>query len=513
MNNLRNRVSAIFAFLTIISMNACGVGGDTGGSSGGGGFGGGSFAGDTNTGQIVGFGSIIVNGIEFSRKTGLADNRVKLGFDNISGASEERLQVGMVVKVKGTFNSATGKGEYESIEFQPELRGRLDEVNDAAGTVQAMGRTVQIEPNTQFGNLRDLAELATALAGGLHPELEVSGNLDGNGILHATRISRVALDFANNSRVEIKGAIETVGTGTFTIGGVTVNTAGATFANMTAADIAVALLVEVKGTFNTTTNTITNARIEKKRAVEAEADDKVLVKGIAAGTIANDSFTLNGPNGAITVKSAAAAFSKNGVAATSAIVTAGTLLQVEGSLDASGAVVATKVAVEIEKTVKLLGIMSAKDGTAGTLTVNGVKLTVVPPTRFIDSSSARLSPFTLADLIANVDHVGVAGFVDAAGKVIAAQVERFDSQGNNRTFIQGPVSDKTANTMTILGITVTVGAGTRFENPDKTPFTGGPTAFIGAIVPNVTVVKARGTFTATGGLDATTGEVQLNQLP
>lgn len=502
MYSIKNGAFALLALFTMILVTACGVGG---GGEGGGGI--------TNVanGEITGFGSVIVNGIEFTRKAGLADDRVNLRFDNISGASEERLRAGMVVTVRGTFNSTTGKGEYEAIEFQPDLRGRLDSVSEVDGTVTVMGRTVQLEANSQFDGFLDIAELQADLAGGNRPELEISGNLDSNGLLHATRISRFAANFANNGPVEIKGAISLVSAGSFTIGGVTVNTGGATFVNMTAADLAPPLLVEVKGTFDTAANTISNARIERKLAVEAEVNDNVRIKGIAAGAVGSGSFILNGPNGAITVKTASATFFKNGLAADSAIVAASAVLQVEGSLDATGAIVATKVAVEIEKTVKLLGGLSAKDDTAGTVTVNGVTVTVISVTRFVDSSSARLAPFTLADLTVN-DNVQVAGYVNPAGRIIAAQVQRFDPPVD-RTFIQGPVSATTADTMTILGITVTVGAATQFEGPDGTPFPGGQTVFINSIVPGVTVVKARGAFTPPGSLDATAGEVQFNQAP
>jgi hypothetical protein len=509
MNSMRNGAFAAVLSLTVILMTACSVGGD-GATAGGGGNNGGTFA-NTSIGEIVGFGSVIVNGVEFTRKAGLADDRVKLGFTNISGATENRLNVGMVVKIRGSFNSTTGKGEYEAIEFQPELRGRLDSVNETAGTVTIMGRTVQVETGSQFDGIIDLAGLAADLAGGRHPELEISGNLDSSGVLHATRIAKTAPDFANNGPVEIKGAITSVGPGTFAIGGVTVNTTGASFAKMTAADLAVALLVEVKGTFNTAANTITNARIERKQAVEAQLNDGVLARGLAAGAVANDNFTLNGPNGAITVKTNAnTSFNKNGLSATPAIITVGTKLQVEGALDAAGAIVATKVSVEIEKTVKLRGSLGAKDGTAGTVTVNGVTVSLVPVSRFIDSSRAGLAPFTLTDLKIG-DNVEVAGFVNTVGKVIVAQVQRFDLPVK-RTFIQGMVSASTANTMTILGISVTVGAGTQFEKPDGTPFPGGQAAFIGAIVPTVTVVKARGDFTAPASIDATTGEVQFDQV-
>jgi hypothetical protein len=510
MNSMRNGAFAAASLLTVIFMTACSVGGN--GTTGGGGnnaSNGGTFA-NTSIGEIVGFGSIIVNGIEFTRKSGLADDRVKLGFTNISGAGEARLKVGMVVKITGSFNSTTGKGEYEAIEFQPELRGRLDSVDVAAGTVTIMGRTVQVETGSQLDGIRDLAELATDLGAGRHPELESSGNLDGNGVLHATRIAKTAVDFVNNSPVEIKGAVTSVGAGAFTIGGVTVNTTGAAFAKMAAADLHTELLVEVKGTFNAATNTIANARIERKQAVEAQTNDGVLTRGLAAGAVANDTFALNGPNGAITVKTAAAAFFKNGVAATPAIVTTGTKLQVEGSLDAAGAIVATKVSLEIEKTVKLRGSLSAKDGTAGTVTVNGVTVSVVPVSRFIDSSKTGLAAFTLTDLLVG-DNVEVAGFVDSTGKAVVAQIQRFDPPVN-RTFVQGMVSATAANTMTILGITVTVGPATQFKNPDGTPFPGGQAAFMGAIVPKVTVVKARGAFTAPASLDATAEEVQFDQV-
>jgi hypothetical protein len=166
--------------------------------------------------------------------------------------------------------------------------------------------------------------------------------------------------------------------------------------------------------------------------------------------------------------------------------------------------------LEIEKTVKLRGSLSAKDGTAGTVTVNGVTVSVVPVSRFIDSSKTGLAAFTLTDLLVG-DNVEVAGFVDSTGKAVVAQIQRFDPPVN-RTFVQGMVSATAANTMTILGITVTVGAGTQFKNPDGTPFPGGQAAFMGAIVPKVTVVKARGAFTAPASLDATAEEVQFDQV-
>ena len=517
MNWTRNRAWTLIFALSIAVMTACSLGGEgvtnplPGGGGDNGGNAGGSGGDTVASGEIAGFGSVIVNGIEFTRKPGLADDRVKLPFSNISGAGEGQLRVGMTVKIRGTFNSVTGKGEYEAIEYQPDLRGRLDSVNAAAGTFAVMGLPVQVEADSQFDGFRDLAELTADLGAGNRPELEINGIHDGSGNLHATRIAKVATNFVGSGLVEIKGPIASAGAGSFDLGGVTVDTAGASFVNMTAADIAVGLLVDVRGTFSTATNTISAARIENKAAVEARPNDRVLVRGVAAGGIAGNEFALNGPDGAITVKSSTASFVKNGVGATAAMVAAGAKLQVEGTLDAAGAIAATKVSIEIEKGMKVRGSLGAKDSVAGTLTVNGVTVAVLPVTRYADSSSARVSPFTMADLRLN-DNIEISGLVDPAGKFVAAQVQRFDLPAN-RTLVQGPVSEVTAGTMTILGTTVTIGAGTRFEQPDGTPFPGGEAAFLGAVVPNVTAVKARGVFIPPNGLDATAEEVQFMQLP
>ena len=505
MNSMKKRSFLAVSLLTIFCITACGSAG-SGVVPGSGAL----ASNTTSVGEIIGFGSVIVNGIEFTRKAGLADDRVSLTFDNVSGAGESRLKIGMIVKVTGTFDSATGKGEYEAIEFQPELRGRLDSVDTTTGTATVMGRTVQLEAGSQLDGITDLAGLSTDLAGGKHPEMEISGYLDGSGVLHVTRMAKVAADFVNGP-AGIKGVIVSTGAGTFTVGGVNVNTAGATWISMTPADTAVGLMVDVKGTFDAAANIITAATIEKKQGVDAGVNAAVQIKGLAAGIAdGSKSFILNGPNGAITVKGAAASFIKNGIPATAAIVTDGTTLQVEGSLDATGAVVATKVSVEIEKTVSLRGPLSAKDGTAGTVTVNGITVNVNPATRFIDSSSAQIAAFTLANLALN-DNVQVDGLLKTDRSLVATQIQRFDPPAN-RIIIQGPVSATTSNSMTILGVSVTIGALTEFTKADGSPFPGGPAAFIAGIVPNVTVVKARGDFTAPSSLNAVNGEVQFNQV-
>ena len=488
----------------LAALTACG-GGDTGSTSGDGGDGGNT---QVASGTIIGFGSVIVNGIEFSRKSGLADDRVNLRFENNTSAGENNLRIGMNVTIKGTINNATGKGEYESIEFQPELRGPLDVggIDTSTNTLTVMGRKVQVAGNTSFDS--GISSLSDINQAGNNPELEISGNLDtSTGVLNATRIARKALDFnaLADKSVQIKGKIASssvvsgANSGSFTIGSTTINFSAAALGSNTAgADLATGTVVEVKGVLNG--SVITASRIEKKNAVDAGVNDTVKLKGTANGSVVNNTFTINGPNGAITINTAAATFQKGGAAATAAIVAPGTTLEVEGILRADGSVAATKVYLEVEKTVMVEGNAAAGafNSTTKTLTLNGVPVIIGASTRLLDKDGLALDPVN----IAAGDHLQVSGVIDSTtGKVNASQVQR--TKGSNLTFIQGPVTaiDTTAKTLTLIGIikvtTDTTTAAFDNRTGTSTPITA-PFPFLTSITTDgFTVVKVKGTVTGT----------------
>jgi hypothetical protein len=505
---------ATVTLLAAFALTACGGGSSSAPA--------GATAGVT-TGAITGFGSVIVNGIEFDRKTGLVDDKVSLKFEGLQNQSESQLKTGMTVKITGTFNSSTGRGEYEAIEFQPELRGRLDDagVDQVNNRLTVMGRQVQVDANTQFDSVRDLAELSADLGNANHPEIEVSGNLDSSGVLHATRISKKSIDFSNGGAAELKGAIAAApapSANGFSIGttAIVVNDA-TTFANMLRADLATAAgtMVEVKATL--AGGILTATRVEKKNAVDAQAEDNVRLKGIAAGPVANNAFTLNGPNGPITIKVAGASYFTGKTAATSAIVTAGALLEVEGSLDATGAIVAKKVEMEQEKNLKLEGnaAAGAYNAAASTLTLNGITVNILGTTRLRDSSSNPASALNPASIAAG-DHLQITGFVTASGGFQASEVQR--TKPSNLTLVQGPVSAKTATTLTILGLTIdtaTIAQATDFsDNSSGTNAPGSGTlaqaqaAFMAKIVAGTTVVKAKGSI---AGSTMSASEVEIER--
>ncbi|MBC7963686.1 MAG: hypothetical protein H7Y05_12160 [Steroidobacteraceae bacterium] len=501
----------LLGLFLLVALSACG--GGTGGSSNDG-FGGTQFA----SGTIIGFGSIIVNGIEFSRKPGLADDRVKVGFENDASASENGLRIGMTVNIRGTINNATGTGEYESIEFQPELRGPLDAngVDPTAATLTILGRKIQVETNTNFDSVRDLTEINSELLAGRHPELEISGNLDNTtGVLHATRIARKAPDFnaLTEKTIQIKGKITTSNAagGTFSIGSVSVNFSPAALgSNSTIADLGAESVVEVKGILNG--NVITASRIEKKKAVDAGVNDSVKLKGTANGGVAGNTFTISGPNGAITVNTAAASFQRGGAAATAAIVTAGTALEIEGILQSDGSVAASQVSLKPEKTVKVEGNAAAGAFNAGTstLTLNGVPVTLNAATRLLDKSGQALDP----NSIASGDHLQIRGmFFSNSGKVTASQVQR--TSASDVTFVQGPVTAVASPNLALIGIVSVDTSGVNqitgfgdHRSVTAVKFSGRDTFFAALTSDGFSVVKAKGIMAGTA---MNASEVELEQ--
>jgi hypothetical protein len=315
------------------------------------------------TGVITGFGSVFVNGVEFTKKVDVTEAQsVTFKFDDTQHAQAD-LKIGMIVTVKGTADTATKKGEFESIEFKPELRGPTGDAGDVlisgtTGTLKVMGHDVVTGATTSFEGVADLAALKAKLSGanvGKHPEIEVSGRTDNAGVFHATRIAVKADDFTAGGKCAIHGKLASAATSTtgggqhFKIGTVdVVTTATTSMPNLTAADLTAGASVEVKGTLDG--NTLTATRIEGNKGHHGlgegvEMNDTVSIQGIAAGGISGGSFTMNGPNGPVSVNVGAA--TDMGGAAQSSIA-ANATLEVEGTVQADGSVLALKIKSETE---------------------------------------------------------------------------------------------------------------------------------------------------------------------
>ena len=203
------------------ALSACGGGGGTlvsGISSGG--------TGSFTTGSIVGFGSIIVNGVRYddaSAQVGDVDG------DDHTGLGA--LKLGMVVAVQGSATTTTNagfnytaEGTANQVVFLTELKGPISAVDAANLTFDVLGQRVRWSSTTIFDGL---ATSATNLAAG--QEAEVYGLW--NASAQEWQATRVETSMATPAFYRLTGEVSAIDAAsqTLTISGQVVSYAGLSF--------------------------------------------------------------------------------------------------------------------------------------------------------------------------------------------------------------------------------------------------------------------------------------------
>jgi hypothetical protein len=165
----------------------------------------------TAAGTLTGFGSIYVNGIEF--ETGSATYEV----DDVQGNSDSDLSVGMFVRVSGTVNADGVSGTAESVSYDDEIEGPVENLmadpDDASRKIFSVFDTqVIISAATIFRAEDGSAFGFETIANG--DNVEVSGDIYGDAIL----ATYVELQEASDDEYEVKGTItELFGDDQFTL--------------------------------------------------------------------------------------------------------------------------------------------------------------------------------------------------------------------------------------------------------------------------------------------------------
>jgi len=233
-------------------------------------------------GQITGFGSIYVNGIEYDT-TGASYN-----VDDVTASDDSTLSVGMVVKVEGSLNADGRTGSASSIDYDDDIEGIVEnlatDVNDPSiKTFTVMGATVQVDQNsTNFDGEDDPGFSFDTISNG--DNVEVSGEYRGT-VLIASYIEKQ--DAADND-FEAKGTVtEYDNIDSFVLllrNGATLNVTLAASATIPSVGIANDQYVEVEGTIPDPVNSpdsilATKVELEDEDRLE-DGDDKVEIKGI-----------------------------------------------------------------------------------------------------------------------------------------------------------------------------------------------------------------------------------------
>ena len=488
------------ALLLSVGLTSCGGGL---GSTAGGGIGG------TGVGPVTGFGSVIVNGVRYD-DTGIGNTTF---FDD-NGRTKADLKAGMMVAIFGSISGANGTAD--NITVLRHVDGPIDDngVDLATNRLKVMGQDVVVDASTVFDNLiTGLVDLRTLQGANVsHPELEVHGSADNNGLIHATFITKWSDDRIGGRVVQVRGTVAGAPTATtLVIGRKTVDFSGAL--EGLPAGVVSGSFVEARGTLRVTDNTLlaTSVKLEDPAGGQPSGD-RAEVEGYVNRVVTpSASFELIGPNGLQTVTWTAGTTAFTG--GTGADIRGGVKVEVEGTRKVGGALAATKIAIRRGSNVRLESTVTSV--TASSLTIFGKTVAVNALTQYKDSSSIDLKTFGQANILVG-NTLKVSAFLDNSTvptSIVATRVERIDPIASDRHILQGPVGAKANPTLTILGVTVTTTAGgTTFLQADETPFPGATPvdqqiAFFGAVTPGQTIVKARGSF-ASGGILANEVEIE-----
>ena len=439
-------------------LSACGGGGSDAVTAGGGGGVPPATASAVSYGTITQFGSIWVNGVEFS--TGNASFRIK----GKPGLASD-LRIGMVVRVDGSINDKAAS----LVTVDEAVRGRVEQVLDANRMV-VMGQSVQIDTRTRFENG------AVPLVGDY---VEVHGQVVADGTLAAGFIEKKAALSA--PPFAVKGFVKSHSTAaqTFVVGTLTVSYAGATARDLPAGSWD-GQLVEVEGSVcagNPVCGTLTASQVEPGGLRVAEMA-QVEVEGFVA-SVSGSGFVI----GRQSVLTTASTVFAGGALADIAV---GTQLEVEGAV--SGGVL-TAVKVSFRDSLRVEADVASVNLASGSITLAGLPGVTVS----INSLTEFKGVASLAGLAAP-NHLRIRGraAAGAGSSIVATRIERRSTASNPSVILQAPVAALSGTTsVTLLGVVVNTAAIADGEFRNVSDASIGRAAFFAALKIGA-VVNARG---------------------
>lgn len=468
MTSLLRKIAILSAvgFLT----SSCGGGGGGGDVAGGGLSGTGISA-----GAITSFGSIFVNGVEFETSS------ASISLDD-TAVSENDLKIGMVVKVRGTFNTTSGSAL--TVAAEDVVKGPVQSVAGDGLSLVVLGQTVLVNNTTAIDN-----SIPGKLITNLNPNdlVEVHGFVKDKGIISATFIElKNAL-----AQFHVKGFAENVNTGarTFTIGALAIAYNAADVSDLPGGHPANGQFVEVKGQNSLGVGgQLMATKVEPEGLGVADAPEAE-VEGFVTSLTSTSDFFLDSQH---VVTTGGTRF-EGGLQSDIAF---GVKLEVEGSLS-GGTLTAEKVS--FRDSIRLEADVATVGANSFTLKgLSGIGVTVDSQTEFKGNASA------FGDIAVN-DHVQVRGRLVSGNSVIASEID--ETSTNTDVILQGPIDAFTtppADSLTILGVAIdtTAIADPNFQGVDDTAI--GRAAFYAGVKVGG-LVKAKGT----SGASVTWNEVEL----
>ena len=361
-------------------------------------------------GTIMGFGSIIVNGIRFD------DSAAQVTDDDGQPHSRNELKLGMNVDVDSSaINRGTNSARAGHVSFGAAIVGPVSAISAATTpkTLTVLDQIVEVGATTVFDD---------SLANGF-------ASINAGDVLAVHALFDVASGHYLAKRIEpkpaatvfkLRGIVANLDTTakTFMIGGATIDFSGVAAANLPA-NFANGMKVRVQ--LNTAKNAAGQWVAISIRSDERKVEDRdeAEVHGTITDFTSTASFSVNG----LPVDASKAAF-PDGTAG----IVLGAMVEVEGAV-ANGVLVASKVELEgrhmneDRNRNELHGPISNLDTTAKTFVVRGV-------TVHYDSTTTVFKDGVEADL-ANAKEVEVKGTLSADGTSVQASSIEFENEMEN----------------------------------------------------------------------------------
>jgi len=423
-----------------------------------------------SSGPITGFGSVILNGIEFD--TTQADIRVE-----DQSVREDDLRLGMRVTVEGVRDN-NGVAKATRVVFRKNVEGLIDRLDVVNNTLVVLGQTVLVDGLTVIEDRAQSSSLAlSALAVGQF--VEVSGLIDANGTILATRIERQTGFVASVTAVEVRSTLSGLDTNahTFVLGALTVNFRTATVVG----SLSNGVFVQVRGTQTASGSSMTATRVTVEDPTVGGATGTTMeIEGFVT---AFTSATVLRVNGQAVTTTAQTVFDNGTVTD----LAENTRLEVEGQVDTTGTLVAEKISFRRRNGGNVRLEADVEAVTTTTVTLLGLVVRVDPLTQFKDDMGGERH-FRF-DRIRGGDRLEIRGMVDAQGTIVATRLRRRPPK--TEVVLQAPVESITPPNLGIRGVAIQTNAATVFE--DFSPNHPPATQFF-AILRSGTLVKVKGIF-------------------
>ena len=401
------------------------------------------------TGPISRFGSVFVNGVEFS----VAQAQI-----NIDGAPAlvGELRPGETVTASGSIDPSGSTGTATEIDAYTDAEGSVGAVDIASSKFTVLGQPILVGPNTTFAGYPVGAPtpcLATLATGTL---VRVSAAPGPAGTFVATRVE---VEGAAAEYI-VSGVVEQLHSpaARFSLNGVPVDYSTAVLAGFAANG----------GLQNGETVQVTTAPAQPAGAISAS---RLQFIGYAPNAPGADA----GLRGVISRFAGPGDFDVDGVHVVASTQTVfqgqgnglalNTRVDVHGTIDATGTVTATAVDdLGIDPLLVSAAVQSV-DAATNSLTVLGIPVTVTATTRFVDDTPAAATPFNLASIQAG-DYVEIHGQAAGNAGIAASTITRESAPdgAGAEVMLRGPATAVDAPDLTVLGIPAVTSDETRFQN-------------------------------------------------